>query len=38
MRDIDAIDGELRLLVGVWDVSHELTGRTRYRVHDELPR
>jgi hypothetical protein len=33
MRDIDTIDGELRLLARAWHVARELTGRTPSIAH-----
>jgi hypothetical protein len=37
MRNIDTIDGELRLLARAWHVARELTGRTPSTAHlDEL--
>ena len=35
MRDIETIDGELRLLFRAWHVAHVLSGRTPSTVHME---
>jgi len=37
VRDIETIDGELRLLFRAWNVAHVLSGRTPSTVHiDEV--
>jgi hypothetical protein len=37
MRDIETIDGELRLLARVWGVARQMSGRTPSTAHiDEL--